>query len=84
MLRLQRAQLVISTLEGEVITSTLLEFEGVVNEYLTVASVRFIMGLEIEEVNRFIVQHGLITQGRHGQEWLNCSNLMPFFGWTPD
>lgn len=84
MLRLQRAQLVISTLEGEVITSTLLEFNGIVNEYIPVASFRFVMGLEAEEIDHFLVKFKLITKERHGQLWLNCSSLVPFFGWTPD
>lgn len=83
MLRLKRTQLIIQTKEGEVLTSVELEFEGIVNEYIPVATFRFVMGLKEDQIDQFIAEFKLITKERHGQLWLNCSDLMPLFGWTP-
>ncbi len=83
MLRLKRTQLIIQTMEGEVLTSVQMEFEGIVNEYIPVATFRFVMGLKNDQVDAFLKEFKLITKEKHGQLWLNCSDLMPLFGWTP-
>ncbi len=80
---LKRAQLVLQTWEGDVVTSIQYEVEGVVNEYVTLATLYWLMDLEGDARDHFLQVHKLITMQRFGQQWVNCSDIMPLLGWTP-
>ena len=81
---LKRTQLVIQTWEGDIVTSIQYEFEGVVNEYITLAALQWLLDLDDLRMKQFVARHKLITREKHGMDWVNCSDLMPFFGWTPN
>lgn len=80
---LKRTQLVIQTWEGDVVTSIQYEFDGVVNEYINIKSLQWLMDLGDSQMLAFMAQHELITKEKHGMQWVNCSDLMPLLGWTP-
>jgi hypothetical protein len=80
---LKRTQLIIQTWEGDVVTSIQYEFEGVVNEYITVASLQWLLDLADCKMPELLRKHKLITKEKHGMQWVNCADLLPFFGWTP-
>ena len=80
---LKRAQLIIQTWEGDVVTSIQYVFEGVVNEYITLATLYWLMDLEGDARDNFLRVHELITWERFGQQWVNCSDVLPLLGWTP-
>lgn len=80
---LKRSQLVIQTWEGDVVTSIQYEFDGRVNEFITLKSLQWLMGLEDYQIETFVAQHELITRLKFGMLWVNCSDIMPLLGWTP-
>ncbi len=80
---LKRAQVIIQTWEGDTVTSIQFEFDGVVNEYITLKGLQWLMDLDDGQIDSFIVHHKLITKYKHGHEWINCSDIMPLLGWTP-
>lgn len=80
---LKRTQLIIQTWAGDVVTSIQYEFDGVVNEYITLASLQWLMDLTDEQMAEFVAKHKLIAKEKHGMLWANCSDLMPLLGWTP-
>lgn len=84
MSRLKRSQLILQTLEGELVTSTQLAFDGVTNEYVTVASLAWLIEVTPHQIESFMAANELIMRERHGQLWVNCCGLLPLFGWTPD
>ncbi len=80
---LKRTQLIIQTWEGDVVTSIQYEFDGVVNEYITLASLQWLLDLEDDQMPQFVERHKLIMRKKHGMQWVNCSDLIPLLGWTP-
>lgn len=80
---LKRAQLVIQTWEGDVVTSIQYEFDGRVNEYISLPSLQWLMDLQDDKMDAFVAQHKLITRLKFGLLWVNCSDIMPLLGWTP-
>lgn len=84
MSKIKRTQLIIQTLEGDVVTSVQLEFDGVINEYITTDGLAWLIEATPRQIEEFMVVNELIMRERHGQLWVNCSGLLPLFGWTPD
>ena len=80
---LKRAQLVIQTWEGDIVTSIQYEFDDRVNEFISLKSLQWLMDLEDEQIELFVAQHQLITRLKFGLLWVNCSDIMPLLGWTP-
>lgn len=80
---LKRAQLIIQTWEGDVVTSIQYEFDGVVNEYITASGLQWLMNFKDYEMAVFLAEHQLIMREKHGLNWINCSDIIPLLGWTP-
>lgn len=58
------------TQEGSQIDSIQLEVDGVQMEFLTMASVTYLMALERDEIDLMLGTHELITHNHTDMEWL--------------
>ncbi len=80
--KFSRAQLVLRYSEGESVTSTLMTFNGRVNEYITLASIAFLFDFTIEGCELYLLSLNVTTRLKHGQQWVNVCDIIPLFGWT--
>ena len=74
-----RLQYVFHHSAGEVVSSTRLTFNGEENEFLTTASIAFLIGEKEGDIWGMLNQHGLIMMDKNGQRWVAMQEVNRLF-----
>lgn len=77
---LSRIQVLFHTVAGESVTTTQLEFDERKNEYMTTASIAFLIGFTEADVWGILNSNGLIMREKNGQRWVAVKDAMFVLG----
>lgn len=79
MSRLKRHQHVFQTVEGELVTSTLIPIDDVVLEAITLATLEYLIDVEPASAHATLAMYGIKVTYRHGQAWVAVADAMRAF-----
>ncbi len=80
--RLRRAQMHLHTTEGELVTSTLLAFDNVENEYITIDTLVWLFGFDTDTWAKKLLSLGISLNLLHGVQWVNVVDILPLLDLT--
>lgn len=68
---LQRHQHIYTTLEGHMVSSTIIPMDDQQIEAITTTSLSILTGVHIDGITKYLAQKAVKTYERNGQEWVS-------------